>query len=281
METGLIDLEIAENQIAIDFDSLNNVEEEESSLIPNSLIKAQNHDWIKDEVLFVVVKVEKHNLKLCGKEMTDWVLMAGSGCTQIVVDNCDDIVERVRNIETDKKYIAVFYSDTPLFDRASFYGIIDHFTSRSINFLQLSRGFVVKTSFLKNSPSFMQSANGGFEVKSLIRADNSKTLSLVQEILNDKILTFHISNGVVIFGANTVYIDADVEIDAGTIIHPNVVLKGETIVGASCEIESGCVVEDSIISNGCKVKALSLIKRSKVGQGKVVDAGSKVVNEEI
>ena len=50
METTEIDLEISKNQISIDFDSL---EDEESSTL--SLISAKNLDWIKEEVLFVVV----------------------------------------------------------------------------------------------------------------------------------------------------------------------------------------------------------------------------------
>ncbi len=56
MEKEEIELVIAKNQIAIDFDALDNVEEEESSVLPQSIVSAQNFDWIKDEVLFVGVK---------------------------------------------------------------------------------------------------------------------------------------------------------------------------------------------------------------------------------
>ena len=151
METTEIQFEIAKNQIGIDFDALEKEEQEESAVLPNELIKPVNHAWIANEVLFVVVRTNREDvcpnfstLKICGKTMTEWVLMAGGACQKCVVDDCDDVIAKIRGVETDKKIIAVFYSDAPMLDRAAFYRIMDYFSSRSINFLQLARGFIVK-----------------------------------------------------------------------------------------------------------------------------------------
>ena len=289
METTEIEFEIAKNQIAIDFDSLEKeeIQEEESLTLPKELIKPVNYDWINNEVLFVVARVNREEvcpnysrLKLCGKTMTDWVLMAGGQCQKIVIDDCEDVLSKLRNVDTDKKIIAVFYSDTPLLNKQAFYNIMDYFSSKSINFLQLSRGIIVKTEFLKNNPSFMSGSIGGYEDESLEIADSAKTLYEMHKFLNKKILNYHISNGVVIFGKKTVFIDADVEIDGGVVIYPNNVIEGQSIVERGSVLGSGNIIKNSIISQNCQIEG-AYIENSKIGQGKRVCSMTKVLNEEI
>jgi len=285
METIELDLEIAKNQISIDFDSLEK-EEEESVSLPNSLIKSVNFDWIKSEVLFVVVKTNREDvcpnfdkLKLCGKTMTEWVLMAGNCCQKMVIDDCEDVIERIRLIQTDKKIIALFYSDTPLLDKNAFYRIMDYFSSKSINFLQLARGIVVKTDFLKNNPSFMSSATGGYEDESLLVADNGNTLTFMHKILNRKILNFHIDNGVIILGENTIFVDADCEIESGVVIYPNNIIRGESVISGGCVLQSGNIIINSILAEGVHAEG-GYIENSKISQGKKVMVGEKIINEE-
>ncbi|MBO5394755.1 MAG: hypothetical protein J6A28_02495 [Clostridia bacterium] len=288
METAEIQFEIAKNQIGIDFDALEKEEEiEESSILPNTLIKPVNHDWIANEVLFVVVRTNRKDvcpnfasLKLCGKTMTEWVLMAGGQCQSMVIEQCEDVMSKIRSIGTDKQIIAVFYSDAPLLDRAGFYRIMDYFSSRSINFLQLARGFIVKTNFLRNNPNFMSGSVGGYEDESLLVAEDGKTLNYIQKHLNKKILNYHIANGVVVFGENTVFIDADCEIDSGVVIYPNNVIEGQSIISSGCVLKSGNVINNSILSQNCIVEG-AYIENSKLGQGTVVGANEKIVNQEV
>ncbi len=285
MEKEEIDLLVAENQISIDFDSLS-TQEEESMILPNSLIKPINTDWIKDEVLFVAVKayhddVVKNmpNLLLCGKTLLDWVLNAGSGCERKVIEDCDNIMDRVRSINTSKKIIAVFYSDTPLFNKATFNHFCNYFSSRNMNFLKLSRGFIVKTDFLKSNVAIAQGASA-LDDKCLMIADSSKALNYMGGVLYNKILNYHIKNGVIIYGQNTVFIDADVEIESGVIIYPNNVIMGESIIAGDVVLESGNVIKSSIISNNVVIKS-SYIENSKISQGMVIEPFSKIIGEEI
>ncbi len=283
MEKEEINLLVAENQISMDFDSL--LTQEESIVLPNTLIKPVNTDWIKDEVLFVVVRAyhdeivkNMPDLLLCGKTLLDWVLNAGSGCERKVIEDCEDIMARVRSISTSKQIIAVFYSDTPLFDKASFNHFCNYFSSRNMNFLKLSRGFIVKTDFLKSNVAIAQGASA-LDDKSLMVADSSKTLNLMSSILYNKILNYHIKNGVIIYGQNTVFIDADVEIESGVIIYPNNILMGESIIAGDVVLESGNVIKNSIISNNVTIKS-SYIENSKISQGEVIEPYSRIIGEE-
>ena len=287
MENLENDILVAENQISFDFDGLGMEEKEESLTLTENLIKPRNFDWIKDEVLFVVVNSKNNEifkdlstLNICGKKMIDWVLLAGHGCQRLILEDCEDILSRVRSIETDKKFIAIFYSDTPLLDRGAFYRIMDYFVSKSRNFLALKRGFVIRTDFLRNNSTFMQSNVCDIEAEALEICNNSRILSHVYKILNDKILSFHIKNGVIMFGTSTIFIDADVEIDAKVVIYPNNIIKGESIISSGTILESGNYIDNSIISNDCHVYG-SRIENSKIGPARIVNAGSNIVNEEI
>lgn len=281
METEELDLMIAENQISFDLEG-----EEESSIFSKPLIKSKNFDWIKEEVLFVGVKANHpslsknfSNMLLCGKKMIDWIMLAGRDCENIIIDDCDDIIEKLIAINTDKKIIAVFYSDTPLLDKVSFQKICDYFSSSRCNYLKLNRGFLVRTEYLKFSNQFIQ-GESFFEEKNLYIIEDSKDLSFVANTMQNKILNYHISNGVIIYGQSTVFIDADVEIESGVIIYPNNIICGQSIIEKGVTLESGNIIKDSIINENCIIKS-SYIENSKINNGKIIEPFSKLINEEV
>lgn len=285
MEKEEIDLMIAENQIAFDLDGGENVLEE-TTLFSKPLLKPKNNDWIKKEVLFVGVKCNHFNISsdfsnmlLCGKKMIDWIMLAGRNCESIIVNDGEDLIDRLIRLNTDKKIIAVFYSDTPLLDKVTFEHICNYFSSHACNYLKLNRGFLVRSDFLKFSTQFVQ-GNNFLQEKNLYVVENSKDLNFVAGALYNKILNYHISNGVIIYGQNTVFIDGDVEIESGVIIEPNNIISGQSIIEKDCVIESGNIIKNSIIGQNCRLKS-SYIENSKISNGTVVEPYSKIINEEI
>lgn len=72
--------------------------------------------------------------------------------------------------------------------------------------------------------------------------------------------------GVMIVDPSNTYIEEDVIVGEGTVIHPNVHLKGRTEIGSLCNIEPGCVITSSILEKGVHVKANSYITESTVGE---------------
>lgn len=279
MEKSDIDLLVCENQIEFDYSLLESkyIEEEASMVLPEGFVTAKNHDWIDSEVLFVLVKAESnnlgataYNLDLCGKAMMDWVLIAGNGCEQkIIADPKENVFHAVKQIETEKQYIAVFYSDTPLMEKATFYKVMDYFAKNNMNALALPRGYVFKTEFVRSSENFVSGKITPFDEKSFLRVDSAEVLSSVSKYLFDKIRNFHLRNGVIMYGGSTIFIDADVEIEAGAIIYPNNILRGQTYVGKNVILEANNIISDSIISDDAFIVS-SFIDKSKVEKGKAV-----------
>ncbi len=61
--------------------------------------------------------------------------------------------------------------------------------------------------------------------------------------------------GVTIYDPASVRVEAGVEIGADTVLHSGVVLRGSSRIGSGCEVDVGCVVQDSELHDGAMLGA--------------------------
>jgi bifunctional UDP-N-acetylglucosamine pyrophosphorylase/glucosamine-1-phosphate N-acetyltransferase len=71
------------------------------------------------------------------------------------------------------------------------------------------------------------------------------------------------ARGVTILDPRTTYVEPDVEVSAGTVIHPNTYLQGRTRIGVGCQIGPNSTIVDSIIGDHCRVWA-SVVEASEL-----------------
>lgn len=69
-----------------------------------------------------------------------------------------------------------------------------------------------------------------------------------------------LENGVVILDPKNTYIEDAVEVGPGSVIYPNVFLKGNTHIGSYSVVESHCFINSSHIGNSVQVKAGSYLE---------------------
>ena len=74
----------------------------------------------------------------------------------------------------------------------------------------------------------------------------------------------HLANGVRFMDLEGAYIDEEVEIGKGTIIYPNVILEGKTVIGENCVIGQSTRIVDSTVGNETDIQQ-SVILKSKIG----------------
>lgn len=264
--------ETLENQIGFDF------LDEKLEVEPLQKKEAVEWDASKTLVLILDGKTTNSNFYLCGKKMIDWVRLATSGCEQEVVpfESDDDILSLAKPYAEKADYIAVFYSDTPLLQKATFLEIMNSFCANARNFMKLSRGYVFQSEFLKNSKMLLSANTEEFGENDFFVVDDAQKISLAFKVLNGRILSYHKENGVVLFGEDTIFIDADVEIEGGTVIYPNNTIKGQSYVGKGVILESGNYIIDSIVLDGAFV-CQSYIENAKVGQEKTVGPFARII----
>ena len=80
-----------------------------------------------------------------------------------------------------------------------------------------------------------------------------------------------IKNGVLIEDPSTTYIFDNVEIGAGTVIHPNCTIKEDNIIGENCEIGPNSFIREHCrLANKVKVGNCCEIKKVTIGEGSKV-----------
>ena len=93
--------------------------------------------------------------------------------------------------------------------------------------------------------------------------NDRQQLAAVSTVLRDRINSRWMLEGVTIIDSATTYIDADVNIGVDTVIQPNTMLCGRTVIGDECEIGPNSVVRDSTVAERCRIVG-STIEESTV-----------------
>lgn len=72
------------------------------------------------------------------------------------------------------------------------------------------------------------------------------------------------NNGVIILDPKSTYIEEPVTIGAGSVIYPNVFIRGKTAIGPFSVIESNAFISDSVLHDGVQVKAGTYIEQAVI-----------------
>jgi len=95
------------------------------------------------------------------------------------------------------------------------------------------------------------------------RAELAEVSALVRQTKNQELM----AAGVTLIDPATTYIGPDVEVGADTVIHPGVVIEGQSRIGAACEIQAHVRIVDSEIADHAAINSFCLIVGSRVGAG--------------
>ncbi len=95
-------------------------------------------------------------------------------------------------------------------------------------------------------------------------------LAQAEAVLRQRIRRHWMLDGVTLVDPASTFIDADVKLGQDTVVHPNSMVLGRTVVGEDCHIGPNSVIADSKTGNGCKIIA-SHLEEAVVDNG--VDIG--------
>lgn len=89
--------------------------------------------------------------------------------------------------------------------------------------------------------------------------------------------------GVQILDDNSVYLDPDVSVGAGTILLPGTILRGKTAIGEDCEIGPNTMIRDCVLGDGCIANSSQLNeayfgKQVNIGPFAYVRPGTRVAD---
>ena len=116
----------------------------------------------------------------------------------------------------------------------------------------------------------------GLKTGAVIVEDNTEILGIndriqlemLTKVLQMRINTEFMKNGVTIEDVNNTYIYDDVKIGMDTVIHPNTTIKSGVQIGEGCEIGPNAYIREGCeLANNVKIGNFVEIKKAKIGEG--------------
>jgi bifunctional UDP-N-acetylglucosamine pyrophosphorylase/glucosamine-1-phosphate N-acetyltransferase len=95
------------------------------------------------------------------------------------------------------------------------------------------------------------------------RSELAEVSAIVRQTKNEELM----AAGVTIVDPATTYIDPDVQVGSDTVIHPGVVLEGQTRIGAACEIHAYVRISDSELGDRVTIHNYCLVVGARVANG--------------
>ncbi len=95
------------------------------------------------------------------------------------------------------------------------------------------------------------------------RSELAEVSKIVRQTKNEELM----AAGVTIIDPATTYIEQDVLVGADTVIHPGVILEGQTRIGSACEIHANVRIVDSEVADRVTVNNFCLIVGTRVADG--------------
>lgn len=179
----------------------------------------------------------------------------------------DYFLPDIREIDSERdidvaaeEYYAVVYNDTPLLTVPFLEGLAQECEALKTSY-RLGDGYITKAGY---AGSFKVCDNAlAFQIKSF--SDVSK----VSTHLKSYVLAKHAASDVIIYDPATTFIDLDVVIEEGAIIHPMVVLRGKTHIHRNAVIFSNSELIDTEVGENVDVRSTFAIE-AKIGNNTTV-----------
>lgn len=231
----------------------------------NAIVVMEKYAALKSQFL-------SYNHKLWGKSLVEWVAasLGKIAYSTVEIESRSELLDAIISAaDDDSKITVVLFSDTPLITSATILDAVSTLKSEQLPALKMTRGFVFKTEHLVNLNTLDNIPLRFFNEEDFITAAGYKQLSLISDILRNRILDYHMDNGVYIIDAGTTYIDSNAQIAGGVTIHPNNHIAGNCVLSSDVILKPNNMLKNAVIKSGATVWA-STIEDSEIGSGTAV-----------
>lgn len=209
------------------------------------------------------------DLEICGKKMWKYVELAVANY-ELKTTFCTpetDVISCIKPMLNDKTYTLVLFSDTPLISLSTVEDIVAYAKAKQINAINLPRGYIFNTNYLKTIDKIQTPITTQFGTDDFFVVDNPKAFAKVSEIVKNRILDFHMQNGVILHDTASIFIGADCIIESGVEIFENNSIGGKTFVAKGVKLFSGnrienCIIKESSTLQNCFLSSAKIERES-------------------
>lgn len=198
---------------------------------------------------------QSYNLDILGVKMHEYVVRACPVTPTLLEydSRSQSVLSAIKPHLKDAEYTLVLFSDTPLITKKNILNILDFARAKGLNVCPLTRGYVFKTEYIKRVDEIFSPTTYYFEEEDFLVARSFRQFSVITEMLKNRIIDFHLANGVYIKDPNTLYIESNVKIGKGTIIESFVSLCGDTVIGENAKIGRKSELVNAKVGSGSEI----------------------------
>ncbi len=244
----------------------------------------------KKDVCYIILKnsafclygdVPTYEMDICGKKIIDWVKNACAGSEIIEVEYSiqDNIFEIVKRKAKDKAVVCVLYADSPLLNQYTLNDVWNLYASSGESLCKLPRGYIMQPKMLDKMVNMLTVKRIGESFsKEFFAVNTLYAYQEAQRTMRQRIVAYFMEKGVVFRDSETVYIDADCEIEPGVIIFPNNHIYDGSKIQEGCILYPNNTIIASVVEKDCVLKG-AYIEKSIIKQKREVYAFEKIIND--
>ena len=225
-------------------------------------------------------KEKSYNLEILGNPMFQYVVRACPSVPLCVEFDHDtgDVFDVVKKYMKNTEYTLVLYSDTPLITKSNILNIIDFVVAKGLNVCKLTRGWVFKNDYVRRVDQVYAPSTYYFEEEDFMMAVTYKQLYIITETLKNRIISYHMQNGVYFKSPDTTYIESNVAIDSGVTIDAFTSLSGNTEIGKNVHIGARSTLKNAKVFDGALVDG-ALIDGGIVCENAIIKTNAKIFEQ--
>lgn len=240
-----------------------------------------------------------YDYKVAGMSLVNWVVRACDSAPVILKASPEDsVLDIIKPYLNGSEYSVVLYASTPLLNKGHIKDLLGFVSRKHMNACKLKKGYVLKNDYIVGVDDLYSIDTYDFASNDFFEVKNYGDLSLVQELLEKKVLSYHKKNGVYFENESQVAVDATVEIGYASVVSAGArILNHSSIatnakIGANSVISNsklgedvvvglGAIVESCVIKDGVEIGDGVVLKNSVVGNNVVIGTGSVVLDSGI
>lgn len=240
-----------------------------------------------------------YEYEICGMTSLNWVARACDGQPVVLRANeGDEIIKLIRPFVKNTDYSVVLFANTPLVNKQHLKDLLGFVDRKHMNACKLKKGYVFKNDYILRNDEIYSVDTYEFSSNDFFEVNTLEDLSIAQESLAKKVLSYHMLHGVYFERPEVGSVDATSEIGYNTYVSSNVSIVKNSTVGENCEIKEDAIIKgskigdnvvigegafiiSSVIKDGAKIDSRAFIKNSVIGENVEIAENVSVINSGI
>ncbi len=224
-------------------------------------IKTKPNTIEYDDNLVTVVLIKTNPIceaKIAGKSVLDWTKSAVNMFHVIISESTEDYLSIAKQVSTKSQYIFVMPAQHPLLLKKDVMEMVDYIVYKNLTHAKFACGEIFLVEALPKMDQVTDIFMVPIAVDRCAKIENEVTMGAYSAIIQNRIITYHMEQGVRVIDPKTTFIDSNVIIGNGVTLAPFVSLINGTVVGDHCFIDSFSIIDHSTLMPNSRVNSSHL-----------------------